>query len=144
MVDVYTSALVFLGFLFAVSGYPAGEAVIGFMIGLYVLVRGFLYGKDAALVLMGCISESSNGQLMRVIPESVLGVKGPHDVRLRKSGPVFFGERYVELQAGLSLAKVHVISKDIEAKVKKHFQDLELVTVHVGLAHRKKSELLFP
>lgn len=144
MVDVYTSVLVFLGVFLAVSGYPFGEAVIGFMIGAYVLVRGFLYGRDAALVLMDMSPNPQMVKQMTVIAENVLGVKGTHDVRLRKSGPVFFGEMHVTLQEGLSLEKAHVISEEVEKRIKEHFRDLELITVHVGLEHKKKRRIAIP
>jgi len=144
MVDVYTSVLVFVGVFLGVLGYPFGEALIGFMIGLYVLIRGLLFGKDAALVLMDVSPSPQRVKEMREIAENVRGVKGTHEIRLRKSGPVFFGEMHVELQEGLSLEKAHAISEEVEAKIKEHFKDLELVTVHVGLAHRKKTRIAIP
>jgi cation diffusion facilitator family transporter len=144
MVDVYASVLVFVGVFLAVSGYQVGEALIGFVIGVYVLVRGLLFGKDAALVLMDVSPSPQRVKEMKEIAESVQGVKGTHEVRLRKSGPVFFGEMHVELQEGLSLEKAHAISEEVETKIKERFKDLELVTVHVGLAHRKKTRIAIP
>jgi cation diffusion facilitator family transporter len=143
-VDVYASVLVFVGVFLAVLGYPVGEAVIGFMIGLYVLIRGLWFGKDAVLVLMDVSPSPQRVKEMREIAESVHGVKGTHEIRLRKSGPVFFGEMHVELQEGLSLERAHVILEEVEARIKEHFKDLELVTVHVGLAHRKKTRIAIP
>ncbi len=144
MVDVYTSLLVFVGVFLAVLGYPAGEALIGFVIGLYVLIRGLMYGKDAALVLMDVSPSPQKVEEMKEIAEAVNGVRGTHDVRLRKSGPVFFGELHIELIEGLSLERAHVISYEVERKIKRRFEDLELVTVHVGVAHRKKNRLAIP
>jgi cation diffusion facilitator family transporter len=144
MIDVYTSVLVFVGVFLAVFGYPVGEALIGFMIGLYVLARGLWFGKDAVLVLMDVSPSPQRVKEMREIAESVHGVRGTHEIRLRKSGPVFFGEMHVELQEGLSLERAHVISEEVEARIKEHFKDLELVTVHVGLAHRKKARIAIP
>ncbi len=144
MIDVYTSLLVFVGVFLAVLGYPAGEALIGFVIGLYVMIRGLLYGKDAALVLMDVSPSPQRVKEMKEIAEAVNGVRGTHDVRLRKSGPVFFGEMHVELKEGLSLEKAHVISEEVETRIKERFKDLELITVHVGLAHRKKTRIAIP
>ena len=142
-IDVYTSLLVFAGVFLGLIGFQFGEALIGFVIGAYVLARGLLFGKDAALVLMDVSPSPQKVKEMREIAESVPGVKGTHDIRLRKSGPVFFGEMHVELQEGLSLERAHLISEEVEARIKEHFKDLELITVHVGLAHRKKKGLLF-
>jgi predicted Fe-Mo cluster-binding NifX family protein len=144
MVDVYSSLLVFVGVFLAVIGYPTGEAIIGFVIGLYVLIRGLLYGKDAALVLMDVLPSPQNVKKMEEIAKSVQGVRGTHEVRLRKSGPVFFGELHLELQEGLSLEKAHVISDEVETRIKEHFKDLELTTVHVGLAHKKTMRVAIP
>jgi cation diffusion facilitator family transporter len=144
MIDVYTSALVFAGVFLGAVGYPAGEALIGLVIGGYVLVRGLLFGKDAALVLMDVSPSPSMVKEMREIAESVSGVKGTHDIRLRKSGPVFFGDMHVELQEGLSLERAHAISEKVETELKEHFKDLELVTVHAGVSHKKKKEDCYP
>jgi cation diffusion facilitator family transporter len=144
MVDVYSSVLVFVGVFLGVLGYPVGEALIGFLIGAYVLVRGLLFVKDAALVLMDVSPSPQRVKEMKEIAESVHGVRGTHDIRLRKSGPVFFGEMHVELQEGLSLERAHVISDEIETKIEERFKDLELVTVHVGLSHRRKMRIAVP
>jgi cation diffusion facilitator family transporter len=144
MVDVYSSVLVFVGVFLDVLGYPVGEALVGFLIGAYVLVRGLLFGKDAALVLMDVSPSPQRVKEMKEIAEGVRGVRGTHDVRLRKSGPVFFGEMHAELEEGLSLERAHVISDEVETKIRERFKDLELITVHVGLSHKKRRRIAVP
>jgi cation diffusion facilitator family transporter len=144
MIDVYTSVLVFVGVFLGVLGFQVGEALIGFVMGAYVLARGLWFGKDAVLVLMDVSPSPQRVKEMKEIAESVTGVKGTHEVRLRKAGPVFFGEIHLELQEGLSLEKAHVMSEEVENRIKQRFKDLELVTVHVGLAHRKKTRIAIP
>ena len=143
-IDVYTSILVFAGIFLGAVGYPVGEALIGFIIGGYVLVRGLSFGKDATLVLMDVSPSPQRVKEIREIAENVPGVNGTHEIRLRKSGPVFFGELHVELQDGLSLEKAHVISDEVERRIKEHFKDLELITVHVGLSHKEKMNIAIP
>jgi cation diffusion facilitator family transporter len=144
MVDVYTSVLVFVGVFLASFGFQFVEALVGLAISVYVLIRGLWFGKDAVLVLMDVSPSPQRVKEMKEIAASVHGVRGTHDVRLRKSGPVFFGEMHVELQEGLSLEKAHGISDEVEKRIKKRFKDLELVTVHVGLAHKKKRRIAIP
>jgi cation diffusion facilitator family transporter len=143
-IDVYTSILVFVGVFLAFIGFQFGEALIGFLIGTYVLARGILFGKDAVLVLMDVSPSPQRVREMKKIAESIPGVKGTHDVRLRKSGPVFFGEMHLEMQEGLSLEKAHIISENVEAIIKAHFDDLELITVHAGLTHSEKTKIAIP
>jgi len=143
-IDVYTSALVFVGVFLGVVGYPVGESAIGFLIGAYVLIRGLLFGKDAALVLMDVSPDPERVREMRKIAESVPGVHGTHDARLRKSGPVFFGEMHLELREGISLERAHAISDEVERRIKERFKDLELVTIHVGLGHKITKRIAVP
>lgn len=144
MIDVYTSLLVFVGIFFASFGFQFVEALIGLIISVYVLARGLMFGKDATLVLMDISPSPRRVKEMKEIAESIHGVKGIHDIRLRKSGPVFFGEMHIELQEGLSLERAHVISEEVETRIKKHFKELELITVHIELAHRKKMRIAIP
>ncbi len=81
---------------------------------------------------------------MKEIAESISGVKGTHAVRVRKSGPVFFGEIHIELQEKMSLEKAHVISDIVEVKVKNQIKNLESLTVHAGLAHKKRKRIAIP
>ena len=144
MIDVYTSVLVFVGIFLASFGYQFVEALIGLVISVYVLMRGLWFGKDAVLGLMDVSPSPQRVKEMKEIAERVHGVKGTHDIRLRKSGPVFFGELHVDMQEGLSLERANVISEEVESGIKERFKDLELVTVYVGLAHRKKTRIAIP
>ncbi len=144
MTDVYTSIVVFGGVFFAVFGYQFVEVFVGFAISIYVLVRGLLFGKDAALVLMDVSPNPQIVKEMKEIAESISGVKGTHAVRVRKSGPVFFGEIHIELQEKMSLEKAHVISDIVEVKVKNQIKNLESLTVHAGLAHKKRKRIAIP
>jgi cation diffusion facilitator family transporter len=76
MVDVYSSVLVFVGVFLDVLGYPVGEALIGFLVGAYVLVRGLVFGKNAALVLMDVSPSPQRVKEMKEVAEGVRGVRG--------------------------------------------------------------------
>ena len=144
MVDVYTSVLVFVGIFFGSFGYYYAEALVGLSIGAYVLVRGLFFGRDAALILMDVSPSPHRAREIKEIAEKLTGVRGTYEIRLRKSGPVFFGEMHVELEESLSLEKAHAISEEIETRIKKRFADMETITVHVGVSHRKKIKIAIP
>ena len=144
IVDVYTSLLVFAGVLFASLGHSVAEVLAGLAIGLYLMKVGLWFGKDAVLVLMDASLSPQRAKEMKEIAESVQGVSGAHDIRLRKSGPVAFGEMHIELQHDLPLDRAHAISSEVEEKIKKRFRDVESITIHVGLAHREKIKVGIP
>lgn len=111
MVDVYTSLLVFTGVSFSVLGYPVAEVLAGFLIGLYIIKVGLLFGKDAVLILMDACLSPERARQIKEIAEGVQGVIGVHSIRMRKSGPVSFGEMHVEVPLNLPLDKVQTISR---------------------------------
>jgi len=144
LVDVYTSLLVFAGVSFSALGYPTAEVLAGILIGLYIIKVGLWFGKDAILVLMDACLSPERAREIKEIAEGVQGVIGVHDIRLRKSGPVIFGEMHVELLEGLPLDKVHAISDEVEKKVRQRFKDIESITIHAEPAHKEKFKVAIP
>jgi cation diffusion facilitator family transporter len=144
MVDVYTSLVVFAGVLFASLGYSVAEVLAGLAIGLYVMKVGLWFGKDAVLVLMDACLSPQRAREMKEIAGSVRGVRGVHDLRLHKSGPVSFGEMHIEVQEDLRLEKAHEISDEIEEKIRQRFKDIESITIHVEPAYKEKIKIGIP
>jgi predicted Fe-Mo cluster-binding NifX family protein len=81
---------------------------------------------------------------MKEIAMGVHGVKGVHAIRLRKSGPVSFGEMHIEMEVNLPLDKAHAISNEVEEKIRKRFQDVESITIHIGISHKEKIRISIP
>jgi cation diffusion facilitator family transporter len=144
LVDVYTSLLVFIGVMFASVGYSVAEVLAGLAIGLYVMKVGLWFGKDAVLVLMDACLSPQKAKEMKEIAERVRGVRGVHDLRLHKSGPVSFGEMHIEVQEDLRLEKAHEISDEIEEKIRQRFKDIESITIHVEPGHKEKIKVGIP
>ena len=140
LVDVYTSLLVFVGVLFASLGYPVAEVLAGLAIGLYVMKVGVWFGKDAVLVLMDACLSPQKAKEMKEIAEKVRGVRGVHDLRLHKSGPVSFGEMHIEVEEAIPLEKAHEISDEIEEKIREHFKDIESIIIHVEPATKTENQ----
>jgi cation diffusion facilitator family transporter len=144
LIDVYTSLLVFVGVLFAILGYPVAEVLAGLAIGLYVMKVGVWFGKDAVLVLMDACLSPQKAIEMKEIAEKVRGVRGVHDLRLHKSGPVSFGEMHIEVEETLLLEKAHEISDEIEEKIRGRFNDIESITIHLEPAQKQKIKVGIP
>jgi cation diffusion facilitator family transporter len=144
MVDVYTSLLVFAGVLFASLGCSMAEVLAGFAIGLYVMKVGLWFGKDAVLVLMDACLSPQTAREMKEIAKKVRGVRGVHDLRLHKSGPVSFGDMHIEVEEDLPLEKAHEISDEIEEKIRQRFKDIESINIHVEPAYKQKIKVGIP
>lgn len=144
MVDVYTSILVFIGVIFSHFGYFMVEIIVGLVIGAYVIKIGLWFGKDAALGLMDACLSPQKEKEMKEMAKSVNGVKGVHGIRLRKSGPVSFGEMRIELKEDLSIDKAHEISTEIERRIKRSFKDIESINIDMRPARKDKIKIAIP
>jgi cation diffusion facilitator family transporter len=144
LVDVCTSILVFIGVYFSSLGYPVVEDAAGLVIGVNVIKMGVSFGKDAALVLMdACVSPDRLKEL-KEIALRVQGVSAVHAVRMRKSGPVTFGEMHLKMDKGLPFEKAHSISNDVEERIRKQFPDVESMAIHIEASQKERLKIGIP
>jgi len=144
MVDVYSSALAFTGILFSSIGYPWAEVLAGLVIGGYVVKVGLGFVRDAVLILMDACIMPSRLKEMKALVEEIPRVRGVHDIKMRKSGLVLFGEMHVEVGGSLSVEKGHEIADIIEEKVKERFPDIETITIHIEPGEKERRRIAIP
>ena len=140
IVDVYASLIVFVGVFFYDIDLPIGEVLAGLVIGALIVRLGFPYSRDAVLTLMDASTDPEAVEEMKEEAESVPGVEEVHHVRLRKSGPIYFGEIHIILQKGVSLERGHEISETIEERIKNRIRNVESITIHISPFHEEKHD----
>jgi divalent metal cation (Fe/Co/Zn/Cd) transporter len=67
---------------------------------------------------------------------NVLGVEGVHALRIRRSGPFLFAEAHLEVDKMLTVERAHQIAEEVEDTVKKRFEKIDTISIHIGVAHR--------
>jgi len=144
MVDVYSSTLVFFGILISRLGVPQAEPVAGIAVAAYVILQGLLTGKDAILVLMDAAVPESRRREIRELVEGIPGVKGVRSLRMRRSGPILFGEMEVEVEGSVSVERTHSLSQMIDAGIKERFPEVEAVTIHFEPTKKEKIRVAVP
>lgn len=142
--DAYSSMLVFVGVLSSYLGVPWIEALIGVLISVFILKAGVGLGKDSVLTLMDAVVKPEHISKIRKSAEEVQGVIGVRDVKIRKSGPFYFGEMRMEVEEGLSIEKAHAITEEVERRAKQEFEELETLTIHMEPAKREKFRIAIP
>ncbi len=143
-IDAYLSLLVLAGIALSTLGLHWMESFAGLMISLFVIWIGLSMGKNAILVLMDACLEPELKDLIKEAAMGVRGVKGVHDLRLRRSGPFVFGEMHVEVEKGLSVDKAHKISTEIEQKVKEVVREVDTLTIHIEPKERDSFKVAIP
>jgi cation diffusion facilitator family transporter len=144
MIDVGSSALVFVGVLGNQLGFAWAEPIAGFTIGLLVIGLGVVMGKDAVLVLLDACLKPELVSRMRTTAMEVNGVKGVHDIKVRRSGQFIFAEMHVEVDPAMHVDKAHEISGAIEEKVRESIRNLDSITLHTEPSEKGVYRIALP
>ena len=131
LVDVSSSALVFVGILVHYFGFPWAEGIAGLLIGLLTIRLGLGMGRDAVLVLLdACLKPELISQMKKIAAE-VKGVRGVHEIKVRRSGPFIFAEMHVEVGRTMRIDEADVISSTIEERIRDSIEEVDSVMLHV-------------
>jgi len=144
LVDVGSSMLVFVGVLGNQLGFVWAEPVAAFTIGLLVIGLGVVMGKDAVLVLLDACLNPELVSRMRTIATEVKGVKGVHDIKVRRSGPFIFAEMHVEVDPAMHVDGAHELSDAIEEKIRGSIRNLDSITLHTEPSEKGIYRIAFP
>jgi predicted Fe-Mo cluster-binding NifX family protein len=131
MVDVLSSALVFAAILVHYVGFPWTEGIAGLLIGLLTIRLGLGMGRDAVLVLLDACLKPELISQMKEIATEVNGVRGIHEIKVRRSGPFIFAEMHVEVDRGMRMDEADAISSAIEERIRESIGEVDSVTLHV-------------
>jgi cation diffusion facilitator family transporter len=128
-VDVFSSIIVFIGILSAYIGYPVLQGFAGLAVALLIIFIGLKFGKEAILVLLDANLDPKTVEKIKSIAINFEGVKGVHDVKVRRSGTYLFADLHLETEKKLSIQKADDISKSLENKIKNEIIDLDNISI---------------
>lgn len=126
-----TSSAVFLGTLATVKRIPYVEGIITFLVSVLIFKIGLETIREGILGLMDVSPDDRLKEKIITTAESVPGVKEVFDLKLRKSGPFVFGQVKVGVGKKLKVEQSHQLADQVEKKIKKKFDQINLFTVHV-------------
>lgn len=126
-----SSMAVFVGVLAGYYQIPYLEGAITIAISFLILKIGLSAVKDSASALMDVSpSEEVEKKVIKAI-ESVPGVEGFFDLRLRKSGPFIFGETKIGIRRFVDVNRAHEITDRIEQEIKKKVPPIDSFSIHI-------------
>ena len=117
MADTLSSLVVFLAIVAgAYLGVPWAEGVGALLVAAWVFKIGVETAWNAILALMDVAPEETRKEVEEILKQ-VDEISGFKDLRLRKSGPMVFGEVTVTVPADVPLAKADEIARRIREYV---------------------------
>jgi cation diffusion facilitator family transporter len=143
-VDILSSMIVFVAILLSFYRIPYVEAVVTILISLLALKVGFDVAKDSVFALMD-VSPSSDieGKITDVL-KSNRGIESFENLRLRKAGPMIFGEVKIKIRKNVNVKRAHEIAEGIESKIKDEVEDLESLSIHVEPYKTEREKITIP
>ncbi|GHT14181.1 cation transporter [Bacteroidia bacterium] len=140
--DVIISAgvLLGLGFTFLLK-LPILDPIIAMLIGLYIVYSAVGIFKDANLVLMDGVRDTSIYREIIEAVEKVSGAYNPHRIRSRHVGNMYTIVLDIEVDGNLLLKEAHHIAQAVEDSIKHSIDNVYDIVVHVepkGFVHEEE------
>lgn len=129
--DLYASLVVLIGLIFEGVGIWWAEALVGFIIALVILKSSLEIAYSSVLTLMDAVTDFKQVEEIEKLASQVRGVQGVHDTKVRRAGPICFGEIHLEVAADLSVAQAYRISEEIERRVTATYPEMLTFLVHI-------------
>jgi cation diffusion facilitator family transporter len=130
--DVIISSGVLLGLVFTfVLKMPIIDPVIASLISVYIVYSAIGIFKDANLVLMDGVKDTSVYKKIIEAVEKVPGACNPHRIRSRHIGNMYTIVLDVEADGNLLLTEAHRIAQAVEDSIKHSVEGVYDIVVHV-------------
>lgn len=139
--DVVISGGVLLGlgctYLFHL---PILDPIIAGLIGVYIIWSAFGIFREANLVLLDGIADTSIYEKIIEAVQSVPGASNPHRIRSSQIGNSYNIVLDIEVDGDLSLKQAHQIAQEVEESIKESVKNVYDIVVHVEPAGDKHCE----
>ncbi|MCC8145289.1 MAG: cation diffusion facilitator family transporter [Bacteroidales bacterium] len=130
--DVVISGGVLLGLGFTfVLKLPILDPIVALLISLYIMYSAIGIFRDANVVLMDGMSDTSIYKKIIAAVEKVPGASNPHRIRSSQVGNMYNIVLDIEANADLSLKEAHEIAQEVEESIKTSIENVYDIVVHV-------------
>jgi ferrous-iron efflux pump FieF len=106
---------------------PILDPLFGAAIGLWIVYSAARLAALSVTQLMDRELPDDERESIRRIAQSHPEVVAAHDLRTRVAGPTAFIQIHIEMDGGLSLARAHAISDEVEANLRTAYPHAEII-----------------
>lgn len=129
--DVFSSIVVLIGVGAQVAGIDNMDALAAIIVSIMISLMGIHLVKKAFSEL---IDTSLDRELVEKIRQHILdtdGVQAVHSLRTRSMGGMGYIDTEIRVNPRLSVSEAHFISLHLEDTIKKQFEEIYDVSVHI-------------
>lgn len=129
--DAWSSIIVFVGIGGTLLGLPYLDAIAAVVVGVMIVRIGWELGSGAVSELVDAGLARERIEAVRGTILSVGGVRDIHMLRTRRHGGLATADVHVLVDPRLTVSEGHMISLQVEQRLKREIAEIEDVTVHV-------------
>ncbi|PLX23210.1 MAG: cation transporter [Ignavibacteria bacterium] len=118
--DIYSSAVVLVGLISVMVGFPEADAIAAAMVAVIVIWIGVRLGRQTIDGLLDRVPEGVQSSLEEVVQETD-GVESLRSLRIRPSGGAMFINLVIGIQRTTFFDRAHAIVDDVEDSVRSAF-----------------------
>ncbi|AMD17881.1 cation transporter [Methanobrevibacter sp. YE315] len=117
-VDIYTSIAILIGVVVARMSFPILDPIIGFLIGVLILITVYVIGKKNLLRIMGAVPENKElVSKIKSIVDDTTGARNAHNIKMDNFASYIIVALDVEVDADLTVKEAYEISCQVEQKI---------------------------
>jgi ferrous-iron efflux pump FieF len=106
---------------------PLFDPIFGAAIGLWIVYSAVRLAALSVTQLMDRELDDDERENIRAIAQSHPEVVAAHDLKTRVAGPTAFIQIHIEMDGGLTLARAHQISDEVEASLRAAYPSAEIM-----------------
>ena len=126
--DIYVSISVIISLIAVKMGYPLIDAVVAFIIVIFITRMGFEILKSAADVLTDT-AQISPDKIRKVI-DRIKDIKGCHGIRTRGKQGAVNVDLHIQIHPDVTTGDAHELAHSVEDAIKKEFPSVIDVVIH--------------
>ena len=139
-----SSSIVLIGLIFSWLDVPYVEGIAGAIISLFVFEVAFESFKDSAFALMDISPSKEFEDKIRKILSQTRGIEKIKEIKLRKSGPLIFGEARVGVEKDIKTNKALEILSMTEKEIRDKIKEVDTFNILISPVEKKKWKLAIP
>ena len=116
--DIYTSIAILIGVVVAKMGFPILDPIIGFVIGILILITAYVIGKKNILNIMGGIPENKDlVSKIKSIVDDTPHARNAHNIKIDNFASYLIVRLDVNVDDDLSVREAYEISCQVEQNI---------------------------
>ena len=128
--DVLVSFVVVVGLVGVSWGYEYVDAIVGFVVSIWIIYTGYRIGMENIDYLMGKAPPDELLQQIKSAAVSVKGVLATNTIKAHYVGPFIHVEIHVEVPKDISTYESHRIGNEVEKAIER-IDSIEKAFVHI-------------